>query len=271
MTTILKAVRELEGRGAGADASADASHEDRRWRRRSLTGVLLAVIAGVLGGGALLWLRAPLGPASSPPDPARPQVVSGRASKAPQLPVSPIENEAPPGAVKPAGPAQGRATEDGAPWGKVEKRAATALTAAQLAPTDPHAIAAPRPALRPGGVTASTPARPMPRTAPSGSRAGMRQGKPRREATARQPGEGPAAARDDREARSPMSGGTGVRVLSIAYSPDVAERTAALRIDGQTVTLHQGESASGLEVQLILPRSVYLRRGGDIFAVDAGH
>jgi len=58
--------------------------------------------------------------------------------------------------------------------------------------------------------------------------------------------------------------------MSIAYSLDVMHRAATLRIEGRPVTLHQGESASGLEVQLILPDSVYLRSGGEIFAVDVG-
>jgi hypothetical protein len=57
--------------------------------------------------------------------------------------------------------------------------------------------------------------------------------------------------------------------MSIAYSANVSARSAALRIGGQAMTLHQGDSARGVEVQLILPNSVYLRRGRDIFAVDA--
>ena len=31
--------------------------------------------------------------------------------------------------------------------------------------------------------------------------------------------------------------------------------------------LRQGESASGIEVQLILPEAVYVRHGPDVFAV----
>jgi len=56
-------------------------------------------------------------------------------------------------------------------------------------------------------------------------------------------------------------------VRSIGYATAPERRTATLTIDGAPVTLRQGESASGFEVQLILRESVYLRHGGDVFAV----
>ena len=41
-----------------------------------------------------------------------------------------------------------------------------------------------------------------------------------------------------------------------------------LAIDGAApVRLRQGEAVGGIEVQLILPGAVYVRRGGDVFAV----
>ena len=59
-----------------------------------------------------------------------------------------------------------------------------------------------------------------------------------------------------------------VRLRSIAYVTEPAQRTATLTIDGApAVTLRQGESAGGIEVQLILRESVYVRHGADVFAV----
>jgi hypothetical protein len=69
-----------------------------------------------------------------------------------------------------------------------------------------------------------------------------------------------------------VSAGSGsepvVRLRSIGYVDATDRRTATLAIDGaQPVTLRQGESASGIEVQLILRDSVYVRHGPDVFAV----
>jgi hypothetical protein len=58
-----------------------------------------------------------------------------------------------------------------------------------------------------------------------------------------------------------------VRVQAVAYAPAPEKRSATLAIDGApVVTLRQGESARGIEVQLILRDQVYLRYGGDVFA-----
>ena len=65
-------------------------------------------------------------------------------------------------------------------------------------------------------------------------------------------------------------GGSTVRVMSIAYSPDMSLRAVTLRIgDARPVTLHEGESASGVEVQLILRDAVYIRQGGNVVALRA--
>jgi hypothetical protein len=59
-----------------------------------------------------------------------------------------------------------------------------------------------------------------------------------------------------------------VQVVSIAYSPDMAKRAVSLRVNGAPVVkLHEGESTNGIEVQLIGSDSVYLRHGGNVFAV----
>ena len=54
---------------------------------------------------------------------------------------------------------------------------------------------------------------------------------------------------------------------SIRYVAPPAERTVTLRIDGAPVTLHQGESAGGIEVQLIMREGVYVRQAGDVIAL----
>jgi len=59
-----------------------------------------------------------------------------------------------------------------------------------------------------------------------------------------------------------------LRVEAIRYTEAPGERTVALAIDGApSVSLRQGESMGGVEVQLILPGAVYLRRGPDVFAL----
>ena len=59
-----------------------------------------------------------------------------------------------------------------------------------------------------------------------------------------------------------------VRLRSIGYVAAAERRSATLTIDGgPAVTLRQGESASGVEVQLILRDAVYVRHGADVFAV----
>jgi hypothetical protein len=59
-----------------------------------------------------------------------------------------------------------------------------------------------------------------------------------------------------------------LRVESIRYAEAPGDRTVALAIDGApSVSLRQGESAGGVEVQLILPGAVYVRRGPDVFAL----
>ena len=59
-----------------------------------------------------------------------------------------------------------------------------------------------------------------------------------------------------------------VRLRSIGYVTAPEKRTATFTVDGSpAVTLRQGESAGGIEVQLILRESVYIRHGSDVFAV----
>src|SRR5262249_846086 len=60
--------------------------------------------------------------------------------------------------------------------------------------------------------------------------------------------------------------GGGLRAIGHATAPE--KRAATLTIDGAPpMTLRQGESAGGIEVQLILRESVYVRHGPDVYAV----
>jgi hypothetical protein len=68
--------------------------------------------------------------------------------------------------------------------------------------------------------------------------------------------------------RHRTSGEPRVQVSAINYTPAADHRAAVVRINGgQPVTLHEGESAGEVEVQLITPSSVYVRHAGQIFAV----
>jgi len=59
-----------------------------------------------------------------------------------------------------------------------------------------------------------------------------------------------------------------VAVTSISYSADGRRRSVTMRVDGQLATLREGQSAHGVEVQLILPAEVYVRRGADIVVLE---
>ncbi|MGH7894034.1 MAG: hypothetical protein ACREQL_05150 [Candidatus Binatia bacterium] len=74
----------------------------------------------------------------------------------------------------------------------------------------------------------------------------------------------PEPARDERQA-APSSRQSALEF--IAYSPNVSERAATLRLNGRRVTLHQRESAEGLEVQLIMPDRIYVQRGSEVFVM----
>src|SRR5262249_46513779 len=122
---------------------------------------------------------------------------------------------------------------DEAPWARVEKKRAAAPAA--VAPPAVAAVPAARqgPAARPVRSRVSAPAVDVPSSLPA-----------------------------------PDPGEPGVRVQSASYSVDPSERFATLRIGGAgAVTLHEGESAHGIEVQLILRDMVYVRQGSSIIAL----
>lgn len=59
-----------------------------------------------------------------------------------------------------------------------------------------------------------------------------------------------------------------VQVRAIVSGSDPNGRRAVLSIGGgPSVTLHEGESSGGVDVQFITERTVYLRHRGNIFTV----
>jgi hypothetical protein len=60
-------------------------------------------------------------------------------------------------------------------------------------------------------------------------------------------------------------------VASIDYSPEANRRAVTLRLDGNVITLREGESAGGVEVQLIEAEGVYVRRGAEVLMLSPGH
>jgi len=70
--------------------------------------------------------------------------------------------------------------------------------------------------------------------------------------------------------REIRAGGSAVEVTALSYSPDPGRRSVALRLDnGEVVSLHEHDSARGVEVQLIDKDGVYVRRGGDVTRLSA--
>ncbi len=299
MSTILKALEELEQRGAttatGAAATSSpgmATRYEHLPRRRSLaTPLLLAITAGSLAGMAYFALRG----ATTRSAPAKARQVAER----PAVPPAAARPLPPPAvAPQPALAAAQAPAERPAPLpqtaGRPEPPAAPAPRERDAAPAQPAAeppvVAAREPVAPPIVPPLAALADDPPRASAVAARATVDQapgappraivppappvraattGAARPEAPLRPSRRETAAPPGERRTATESTGGSEVEVTSIGYSNDLSTRTASLRIGGQPVTLHQGDSARGIEVQLIMPHVVYLRRGRDIFAVDA--
>lgn len=215
MTTILRALEELERRGTAVTQPAAARTERRRRPRGPIAAVLLTLIGGAIGLVSFIAGRHSPGLISTgTPTAVSPPQVLPQAQVVPPHPV-----EMPPGESS---------AKDALPWAYVERRKLAAQPAP--APVVPH----------------------MPRVV-------AQQPQPRRKVEA--PQTAPAAP-------SSVPGQPRIQVQSIVYSGEPEKRAVTLRIDGRAATLREGESANGLEVQLILRDAVYLRHGGNVFAVS---
>jgi len=210
VSTILQALRELEGKIAPEDATAWTA-EDRRWRW-GLAAVAGVTILAAGAGAAFFFIR------HDAPTPPVAQVV-------PQAPTA-------------------------APVAKAVPQVPTPPPAATAAPQRPVAAPVPAPAPAEGRSRAATsppPAAPVRPAAPA-----------------------PSVARPEPPLRS--AGEPRIQVSGIRYSSSPPERAVTLEVDGGSpVTLHQGESMGELEVQLILPDGVYVRRGGHVWMLSADH
>ena len=219
MSTILQALRELEGKIAPPEVTAWTA-EDRRWWWLGAAVAGAAILIAV-AGAAFFFMH-------------------GRAAAPPGAP-APVAEAVPPALA--AAPALKPVPQVPAP---------PVATPVPQAPTPPVANVVPqRPAAPP--VATVVPSRPMavPTPAPSPLPAPP----------------APNAARPETAARS--SGEPRVQVSGIRYASSAPERVVTLAVDGGSpVTLHQGESTGDLEVQLILPDAVYVRRGGHVWMVS---
>lgn len=86
---------------------------------------------------------------------------------------------------------------------------------------------------------------------------------------------GPPQARvgttpDEVDRRPPTTAGraTGLTLLAVIWDDRRAARAVTLRIGGERVTLHEGEEALGVEVQLITREGAYVRRGAEVFMLE---
>jgi hypothetical protein len=256
VSTVLKAVQELDRGGAPLTAADIQASDGRRTATVALAtgGALLVALVGVVVARRALHPDRTSGPVAAP-------VVASRAAVAPVTdPVveSPPETlaERPPQAV--GARLQQRAAEPAvrvaasAPAVAVRPAPVAALPWARIdAPSvDAHALAAhdddEAPAVR----------APRPAPAPEPKRVAARAPAPMVDAA-------PARA-----ASSSSSGVPPIDVRAIVFSEDISARKVVLRIgNAPSVTLRQGESSDGIDVQIITERSVYLRHNGNIFSV----
>ena len=92
MSTVLQALRELEGKIAPADVAAYTA-EDRRWIRWAAVGVVTAVIVIATIVGVALFSRRPAPPLAAPV--AAPRAVPPPAAVMPAPPAPPVARGAP--------------------------------------------------------------------------------------------------------------------------------------------------------------------------------
>ncbi len=74
--------------------------------------------------------------------------------------------------------------------------------------------------------------------------------------------ESPAAATGSAASAAPRA--AGLSLVRVHYSEGRSERTATLRIDGSAIVIHEGETAQGIELQLVTPEGAYVRRGSEV-------
>ncbi len=275
MTTILKALQELEARSAERAPTAPPStpppsigsalRVSRPRARRPITiggAVVALAVAIVVALGVGRWSAAPGGGTLRRSQEARPEVAPAAASHTDPFVAAQPASASARAVVAPPNAKPARADEPDVTGGPIARTDTSDAPRATLLPSRAddrdvdvprHAPVSARPpdAAAKDRAAASAPAAVRAATAPAANAA----------AGATAPA---ASARGNRRAAS----GSAITVSAITYSADASERTAALRIDGEIRRVRQGDSLHGVDVQLITPHTVYLRRGGEIFAVD---
>jgi hypothetical protein len=266
MSTVLKAVQQLDGRGAPLTAADLQAVEGRRRASVSLAAAaLLVVLTGVL-------VARRMGHEEPPPTVVRVPVAAPEAVAPPPAPVARVmlapSDVSPPIGASAAMVAVRRAEVAAPPWGRIESP--DGAPGPEVAPAARRAV----PASEPKRVAA----RPAPARELEARRA--RPGLDARHAPpdvdAREAAPAMAARSAPREidapARPTSSGVPPIDVVAIIFSEEASARKAVLRIDGHSpVTLRQGESSHGIDLQIITERSVYMRHNGNIFSVPLGH
>ena len=152
-----------------------------------------------------------------------------------------------------------------APVARVPTAPAPVAPPVALAPSPPPPVSARGVPKLPTAVPVVKPAPPRPAAPPVPREPAATTAAPPVQVQAPQPAVTPRRTEPVRAGNEPR-----IQVGAIRYSQAPPERTVALAIDGGTpLTLHQGESTGDLEVQLILPDGVYVRRGGHVWMVSA--
>ena len=136
--------------------------------------------------------------------------------------------------------------------GSPDTPTATPPTAASTTQTTPGPTPPASPALTP-----AAPAPPVPGWL-------ARMGPPRGRVAG---GDDAAPASSAGESAAPRA--AGLSLVSVRYGDSRGARTATLRIDGSPVVLHEGETVSGVELQLVTPTGAYVRRGGEVLMLES--
>ena len=77
-----------------------------------------------------------------------------------------------------------------------------------------------------------------------------------------------AAGTETRADEQTSVGAPGLALVDVRYAESRGQRTATLRIDGSPVVLREGESAHGIEVQLVTRDGAYVRRGAEVLMLE---
>jgi hypothetical protein len=267
MSSILDALAKLDPVESKHIREIQAPARRRTRRRVTVAAIALAFAAGA--GLAVMLVRARTEPVLvtaappariTPPPPADPTPPAARRAL-PVVPPVPAPAIAPGESDRP----QGRVAHlEGGPRPVAPPAALAAIEPEPIAPPPARvAPVAPPPVMAPVAVAP----RPVPQAAVAPAPVVPAASAPA------QNGPATVASRPPQASPSPATASAGapsIRVSFLVYSRTAERRSVALAVgDGSLTTLHEGESASGIEVTRILPDRVELRHDGRPFTVRA--